>query len=127
DVDSLSGGERQRVWLAMLLAQDPRLLLLDEPISALDPAHQVGVLALIRRISRDKDVAVVAVLHDINLASRFCDRLIALKSGCLIADDAARALMSAERLSEVYGVEMGVAPNPDADGMIAYVRARPDA
>lgn len=121
-VDSLSGGERQRVWLAMLLAQNADLLLLDEPISALDPAHQTSVLSLIGRISRDNTVAVLVVLHDVNLAARYCDYLIALKRGRLIAAGAPADIMSSEQLSTVYDVDMGVFPNPDTDGVIAYVR-----
>jgi len=121
-VDSLSGGERQRVWLAMLIAQDARLLLLDEPISALDPAHQVGVLRLVRRISSSA-VAVVIVLHDINLAARFCDHIVALKGGRLIDHGPPEAFMTPERLAQVYDVEMGLFPSPDCNGMIAYVRA----
>ena len=80
-VDSLSGGERQRVWLAMLVAQDSDCLLLDEPIFALDIAHQIEVLALVRRLSEERGIGVVVVLHDINMAGRFCDELIALKGG----------------------------------------------
>jgi ferric hydroxamate transport system ATP-binding protein len=121
-VDTLSGGERQRVWLAMLIAQDARLFLLDEPISALDPAHQIGVLRLVRRMSVEKGAAVVIVIHDINLAARFCDRIIALRAGCLVADGAAGEFMTAARLREIYDVEMGVFPLPDAGGAIAYVR-----
>jgi len=120
-VDTLSGGERQRVWLAMLIAQDARLLLLDEPISALDPAHQVEVLRLVRRISREKGVAVIIVIHDINLAARFCDRIVALKTGRLIADGAPGEFMTAARLEEIYDVAMGVLPHPDSGGAIAYV------
>jgi iron-chelate-transporting ATPase len=121
-VDTLSGGERQRVWLAMLIAQDARLFLLDEPISALDPFHQIAVLRLVRRMSVDRGAAVVIVIHDINLAARFCDRIIALRAGRLIADGAAGEFMTAARLREIYEVEMGVFPLPDASGAIAYVR-----
>jgi len=122
-VDSLSGGERQRVWLAMLIAQNAKLLLLDEPISALDPAHQVGVLSLIHRISVEKELTVLIVLHDVNLAARFCDRLIALKGGRVIAEGTPGEFMTAERLTRIYDVKMGVFPNPDLEGSIAYVRA----
>ncbi len=121
-VDTLSGGERQRVWLAMLLAQDARLLLLDEPISALDAAHQVGVLKLVRNISVERDVAVVIVIHDINLAARFCDRIIALKGGRMIAQGPPGDFMTEARLKEIYEVAMGVFPHPDTRGAIAYVR-----
>jgi len=121
-VDTLSGGERQRVWLAMLIAQDARLLLLDEPISALDPAHQIGVLKLVRRISTAKDVSVVIVLHDINLAARFCDHMIALKNGVLVDHGPAAEFMTPERLASVYDVRMGVMSTPEPDGLIAYLR-----
>jgi ferric hydroxamate transport system ATP-binding protein len=122
-LDSLSGGERQRVWLAMMLAQDARLLLLDEPISALDAAHQVGILKLVREITRAKDVAAVVVLHDINLTVRFCDDILALKHGRLIGHGPASEFMTPDRLAEVYDVAMGVIPHPDSRGAIAYVRA----
>ncbi|MDI5676689.1 ATP-binding cassette domain-containing protein, partial [Salmonella enterica subsp. enterica serovar Anatum] len=84
-VDSLSGGERQRAWIAMLVAQDSRCLLLDEPTSALDIAHQVDVLALVHRLSQQRGLTVVAVLHDINMAARYCDYLVALRGGEMIA------------------------------------------
>ncbi len=80
-VDSLSGGERQRAWIAMLVAQDSRCLLLDEPTSALDIAHQVDVLALVHRLSQQRGLTVIAVLHDINMAARYCDYLVALRGG----------------------------------------------
>jgi ABC-type cobalamin/Fe3+-siderophores transport system ATPase subunit len=90
-VDSLSGGERQRAWIAMLVAQDSRCLLLDEPTSALDIAHQVDVLALVHRLSQQRGLTVIAVLHDINMAARYCDYLVALRGGEMIARDAGRA------------------------------------
>jgi len=121
-VDTLSGGERQRVWLAMLLAQDARWLLLDEPISALDAAHQVGVLKLIQRISRDKQVAVIVVIHDINLASRFCDRIVALKAGGLLGHGPAEQFMTSAKLTEIYDVSMGILPHPESGAAIAYVQ-----
>ena len=98
-VDSLSGGERQRVWLAMLVAQDSDCLLLDEPIFALDIAHQIEVLALVRRLSEERGIGVVVVLHDINMAGRFCDELIALKGGSLLAHGPSAELMRADTLS----------------------------
>jgi iron-chelate-transporting ATPase len=107
-VDSLSGGERQRCWIAMLLAQDARLLLLDEPISALDIAHQIHVLRLIRQIARDMDIAVVIVIHDINLAARYCDDLVALKLGRVVARGTPDRLMTVDLLSEIFGVAMSV-------------------
>jgi iron complex transport system ATP-binding protein len=90
-VDSLSGGERQRAWIAMLVAQDSRCLLLDEPTSALDIAHQVDVLALVHRLSQQRGLTVIAVLHDINMAARYCDYLVALRGGEMIAQGRPRA------------------------------------
>jgi len=121
-VDSLSGGERQRAWLAMLIAQDARLLLLDEPISALDVAHQLSVLGLVRRLCLEKRIAVVIVIHDINLAVRYCDEIVALKAGELIVRGSPAEFMTAARLREIYDVEMDVFPHPETGGTIAYVR-----
>ncbi|WP_273203052.1 ABC transporter ATP-binding protein [Marinobacter subterrani] len=107
-VDTLSGGERQRAWIAMLLAQQTRCLLLDEPISALDVKHQVDTLRLVHRLAADRALTVVIVLHDVDLAARFCDRLVALKSGQLVADGSPREIMDTGILETIYGVPMGV-------------------
>ena len=84
-VDTLSGGERSRIWLAMLLAQESQFLLLDEPLAALDIAHQVEVMQLVHQLSRELNLGVIIVIHDINLAARFCDHLVALHSGKFMA------------------------------------------
>ncbi|MTH95635.1 ATP-binding cassette domain-containing protein [Roseibium sp. RKSG952] len=120
-VDTLSGGERQRAWIAMMVAQDAKCLLLDEPISALDVAHQVEILALVRNLSRARDLAVVVVLHDINMAARYCDRLIALKGGRCVADNRPEHLLSAQTLKDIYGIAMNVVPHPSGKGVLAYV------
>ncbi len=122
-VDTLSGGERQRVWLAMLIAQDAGLFLLDEPISSLDVAHQVEVMRLVRRLSLEKGVAVVVVVHEVNMAARFCDDIIALKDGRLVAHCPPVEFMTTRRLEEVYEITMGILPQPDTGVAIAYVRA----
>lgn len=111
-VDSLSGGERQRVWLAMLVAQDSDCLLLDEPISALDIAHQIEVLALVKRLCEQRGIGVVVVLHDINMAGRYCDELIALKDGGLLASGPSSEMMRAQTLTEIYGIPMTTLPHP---------------
>jgi len=121
-VDTLSGGERQRVWLAMLVAQDAECLLLDEPISALDVAHQVEVLSLVHRLSKDKGLGVVVVLHDVNMAARFCDEILALHSGRLIARGTPEAIMTPDCLQSIYGIAMGVMPHPDTGHPISFVR-----
>jgi len=121
-VDSLSGGERQRAWLAMLVAQNSRCLLLDEPTSALDIAHQVEVLALIQRLSRERGLTVIAVLHDINMAARYCDRLVALRQGEVIAEGEPAAIMQADVLGTIYGIPMGILPHPQGGAPVSFVR-----
>lgn len=120
-VDSLSGGERQRAWLAMMVAQNSRCLLLDEPTSALDIAHQVEVLALIQTLSRERGLTVIAVLHDINMAARYCDHLVALRQGAMIAEGDAEAIMQAEVLGAIYGIPMGILPHPQGGAPVSFV------
>ncbi|PKA43608.1 iron-hydroxamate transporter ATP-binding subunit [Rhizobium sullae] len=107
-VDTLSGGARQRVWLAMLVAQDADCLLLDEPISALDIGHQLEVLTLTQKLSREKGLSVIAVLHDVNMAARFCDEIVALHLGRLIAQGTPAEIMKPAELDKIYNVRMDV-------------------
>ncbi len=120
-VDSLSGGERQRAWLAMMVAQNSRCLLLDEPTSALDIAHQVEVLALIKVLSQQRGLTVIAVLHDINMAARYCDHLVALRQGAMIAEGDAEAIMQPEVLGAIYGIPMGILPHPQGGAPVSFV------
>ncbi|WP_174634548.1 Fe3+-hydroxamate ABC transporter ATP-binding protein FhuC [Yersinia thracica] len=120
-VDSLSGGERQRAWLAMMVAQNSRCLLLDEPTSALDIAHQVEVLGLIQRLSCERGLTVIAVLHDINMAARYCDYLVALRGGEMIAQGSADSLMQGAVLEEIYGIPMGILPHPAGGAPVSFV------
>lgn len=121
-VETLSGGERQRVWLAMLIAQDAECLLLDEPISALDVSHQVEVLSLVRRLATERGLGVVIVLHDVNMAARYCDELIALRYGKLVAQGSPAQIVTPAKLNEIYGVSMGVIPHPDTGEPLSFVR-----
>ncbi|MGV3551654.1 ATP-binding cassette domain-containing protein [Rhizobium sp.] len=120
-VETLSGGERQRAWIAMLLAQDANCLLLDEPISALDITHQIEVLALVQSLTRQKALSVAVVLHDINMAARFCDSIHALKAGRIIASGTSAEMMTADVLKDIYGIDMNVMPHPSRDVPLAYV------
>ncbi|TKB50115.1 ABC transporter ATP-binding protein [Ferrimonas aestuarii] len=108
DMASLSGGERQRLWLAMLVAQQTEVMLLDEPTSALDPGHQLEVLALIRRLAEQQRKCIVIIIHDINMAARFCHHLLALKGGKLVAEGTPEQLMQPEILQQIYDVPMEV-------------------
>lgn len=112
-VDTLSGGERQRAWLAMMVAQAAGTLLLDEPISALDIAHQVEVLSLVARMCHDQGRSAVIVLHDVNMAARFCDNVVALKAGRVVLQGGPADLMRAEALHDIYGLPMQVLTPPD--------------
>jgi len=121
-VDSLSGGERQRVWLAMLLAQDPACLILDEPTSALDISHQAAMLDLVKTLARLHSWSVVIVLHDINMAARICDRMVALGSGQIIADGTPDEIMRPDILQRIYGIVMKVIRDTDSALPVAYVK-----
>ncbi|WP_304526161.1 ABC transporter ATP-binding protein [Halomonas sp. I5-271120] len=118
-VDTLSGGERQRIWLAMLLAQGSQYLMLDEPLAALDIAHQIEVLELVRRLCQELGLGVVIVLHDINLAARYCDRLVALHAGRLLAEGTPDAIMTGDTLKAIYGIPMHVISHPSGEHRVA--------
>ncbi|WP_049579346.1 ABC transporter ATP-binding protein [Streptomyces sp. SBT349] len=107
-VDTLSGGQRQRVWIAMALAQETDLLLLDEPTTFLDIGHQVEVLNLVRRLER----TVVTVLHDLNQAARYADFLVAMKDGRIVARGRPGEVVTAELVREVFGLDAVVVPDP---------------
>ncbi|MGK5533320.1 ABC transporter ATP-binding protein [Streptomyces sp. URMC 129] len=107
-VDALSGGQRQRVWIAMALAQETDLLLLDEPTTFLDIAHQVEVLNLVRQLER----TVVTVLHDLNQSARYADYLVAMKAGRIVAAGRPGDIVTAELVHEVFGLEAVIVPDP---------------
>jgi len=111
-ITDLSGGERQRAFIAMALAQQPRLLLLDEPTSHLDINHQVGVLDIIRDLNAREGVTVVMVSHDLNLAAEYCDRLLMLKDGQTAYLGTPDEVMTAPHIEEVYGLPVRMELNP---------------
>ncbi len=108
----LSGGERQRVVVARALAQEAPLLLLDEPTAHLDLGHQAGVLDLVRRLCRDEHRGVLAVVHDLTLAGRYCDRLVLLSAGEVAAEGLPEEVLRSDVLSDVYGAPVDVFPDP---------------
>ncbi len=120
----LSGGERQRAWIAMALAQEPRILLLDEPTTFLDVAHQVEVMHLLRRLNA-RGITIVAVLHDLALAGRFTTRIIAIRDGRVAFDGPPAAVLDPQALERVFGVPMLVLPDPDTGLPIPIPRPDP--
>ncbi len=111
-VESLSGGQRQRAWLAMVIAQDTPLLLLDEPTTFLDIAHQYELLELCRRLNREHGRTVVMVLHDLNQAARYADHVIAMKAGAILAAGEPGQVITPELVAAVFGLRALVAPDP---------------
>ncbi len=111
-VDELSGGQRQRVWIAMALAQRTDILLLDEPTTYLDASHQLDVLDLLTDLNRERGVTMVAVLHDLNLACRYADHMIAMKGGRILAEGAPVDIVTEELVGEVFGMRCSVIEDP---------------
>jgi len=118
-VEELSGGERQRVLVAMALAQEPDLLLLDEPTLHLDLAHQVALLNAIDRLRLRRGLAVVAVLHDLNLAAAFAPRVVLLSAGVVVADGDPASVLTTERVRETFGVAVEEAYTEARDRVLA--------
>ncbi|MBO1268812.1 ABC transporter ATP-binding protein [Arthrobacter cavernae] len=111
-LEDLSGGQRQRAWISMILAQETELMLLDEPTTYLDLAHQVDVLELVRRLNQDMGRTVVMVLHDISLAARYSDVIIAMRDGRIVAEGPPSDVITPELLWEVFGLRAEVIQEP---------------
>jgi len=111
-VDELSGGQRQRVWIAMALAQDPDILLLDEPTTFLDVTHQVEVLDLLHDLNIRRGTTVAMVLHDLNLAARYADELVAVHQGKVFAQGPPTEVVTEELVLAVFGLDSTVIPDP---------------
>ncbi|WBQ04872.1 ABC transporter ATP-binding protein [Kribbella sp. CA-293567] len=111
-LDELSGGQRQRVWIALALAQDAETMLLDEPTTFLDLAHQLEILDLVHDLNRDRGKTIVLVLHDLNLAARYAHHLIALKHGKVVASGNPAEVVTAAVVEEVFGLSCEVIADP---------------
>ena len=123
-VSSLSGGQRQRVWLAMALAQETEVLLLDEPTTFLDVSHQVEVLDLLTDLNRRRGTTIVMVLHGINLAARYADHLFAMCEGRLVASGAPGDVVTSDLVRQVFGLDALVMPDPVSGSPIVLPRGR---
>lgn len=111
-VDELSGGQRQRVWIAMALAQETELLLLDEPTTFLDIAHQIDVLDLVGSLNRERGRTVVVVLHDLNLACRYATHVVAMRDGFIVASGKPSDVINAETVLDVFGLDSMIIADP---------------
>ena len=112
-VAELSGGQKQRVWIAMALAQDTKILFLDEPTTYLDIRYQLQILKLIRKLNREYGMTIIMVLHDINQSLYYSDEIAAMKEGQIIAKGKPEDVINLELIKSVYGVELEVS---DVDG-----------
>jgi iron complex transport system ATP-binding protein len=111
-VDALSGGQRQRAWIAMSLAQDTEILLLDEPTTYLDMAHQLDVLHLLQRLNHESGRTIVMVLHDLNHAARFAHQIVAMAAGAIVASGPPQEIITPALLRRVFGVEAEIVHDP---------------
>ncbi len=111
-LESLSGGERQRVWIALALAQEPRILLLDEPTTFLDINHQIQVLNLIRELNREHGLTVVMVVHDLNQASQYAERVVVLHGGRIVEEGPPTAVIREDVLASVFNVQAHISVSP---------------
>jgi len=123
-VDELSGGQRQRVWIAMALAQQPRILLLDEPTSALDVAHQVEVLDVLRA-EVGRGMTVVLVIHDLTLAARYADEVVVMAQGRVVARGEPVATLTEDVVERAFGVQARILHDPDTGRPVILPRSRP--
>jgi len=114
-MNSLSGGERQKVFIAAALTQGASILLLDEPVTFLDPRHQVDVHQILRKVNRESGVTIIAVTHDINNAFYWGDRVLVLKDGRVAFDGSAKEIIERDLLKDIYGIGFQLIKNPDSD------------
>ncbi|MFP5594115.1 iron-enterobactin ABC transporter ATP-binding protein [Kluyvera sp. 142486] len=114
-VDTLSGGQRQRAWIAMVLAQDTSIMLLDEPTTWLDISHQIDLLELLSELNRERGYTLAAVLHDLNQACRYATHLIALRDGKIVAEGAPKEIVTPALIEAIYGLRCMIIDDPVAN------------
>jgi iron complex transport system ATP-binding protein len=124
-VEELSGGQRQRIWVAMMLAQDPAILLLDEPTTYLDIAHQVEVLDLLAHLNQDRGATVVMVLHDLQLAARYADHLVVMADGRVLRQGSPAEVLTPDVVRTAFGLEAVVTADPVTGSPMVVPGVRP--
>lgn len=112
DIDDLSGGQRQRAWIAMALAQETDILLLDEPTTYLDLAHQLEILKLLEELNKKEGRTIVMVIHELNNAARFADHMIGVKKGKIVCEGSANQVMTKENLREIFNIDAEIVKDP---------------
>jgi iron complex transport system ATP-binding protein len=117
--NEISGGEKQRVVIAGAITQEPEVMILDEPTSALDIKYQIQILNILQQLNKDEQVTVVLAMHDLHLASKFCDRLVLLDQGKIFQDGRPEDVLKKENIEEVYGVKVHLIKDHDGDIMIS--------
>jgi ferric hydroxamate transport system ATP-binding protein len=120
-VNQASGGEKQRAWIAMLLAQQSPVLLLDEPTSALDIAHQYELLSLLKKLNQETGQGIIVILHDINLAARYADHILAIHQGHCFFQGSAAEFMDKKQLESLYNIPMELIDHPNNESKVALV------
>ena len=105
EIENLSGGQRQRAWIAMTLAQETEIIMLDEPTTYLDLSYQLEVLEILEKLNKEKNITVVTVLHEINNAFRFADHIVGLKKGQIVCEGRPKDVINEKTLREIYGID----------------------
>ena len=113
EVENLSGGQRQRAWIALVLAQETEIIMLDEPTTYLDMSYQLEVLEVLQKLNRERNITVVIVLHELNNACRFADNIIGLKSGRIICEGKPSEVINKETLKKIYGIDASLSLSED--------------
>ena len=126
-VTELSGGERQRAWIAMALAQQPKLMLLDEPTTYLDIAHQLEVMQILTKLNREHQMTIIMVLHDINHALQYADELVVIKNHGIFAQGSPKEILTVQLLAEVFGVRADIFTNSRGAAVLSPVAIVPQA
>ncbi len=124
NVDSLSGGQRQRVWIALVLAQNTDILLLDEPTTYLDIAYQVEILDCLAKLNKARKTTIVAILHDINLSIRYADHIFAMKKGKLIAEGNPKDIITPGLMQTIYGMDSTIINDPETGDPYVIPRSK---